>query len=118
MAVCDSLPIPRVDVLLGNDLVGGQVVVNPVVTTVTTGADPVMADELQICHHESVMTDASPCCATTRSASRRSETHEVSLDDTFQFLCFLIRGVMGLTVKMKGWKRRVKILPRNRGKTA
>ena len=75
VAVCDELPIPRVDVLIGNDVGGRRVNALPVVSEKPTSQESEKG------------TDLYPCCAITRSQDRRrsrtDDIPDVCLGDTF-----------------------------------
>ena len=57
-----SLPVMRVDLILGNDLAGGKVSADPCVT------------HIPLCHNESEDTSIYPACAVTRAMARTKET--------------------------------------------
>ncbi len=80
VGVRSSLPFEGIQLLLGNDLAGGKVVVNPVVTAkpcVDQSDDPL----------EKEVPDLYPACAVTRSMSKKavdtSQSGDIDLMDTF-----------------------------------
>lgn len=68
VAVVKELPVPGVDLIIGNDLAGGRVETSPVVTE-----RPVDQEEMQIVEEAD---DLFPVCAVTRAQARKMETAE------------------------------------------
>lgn len=83
VAVCPTIPIDGVSMILGNDLAGDKVLAAPIV--VSTPGLCENPDEM-----EQLYPDAFPACAITRAMSKKLSTKEdvdVELSDTFLAKC-------------------------------
>ncbi|XP_073732325.1 uncharacterized protein [Misgurnus anguillicaudatus] len=76
VAICAAFPIKGVDFLLGNDLAGGKILVNPEVTTVPRVSE--VPDEFQK-KYPTVF----PVCAVTRAMAQVNAQENDGLEDSF-----------------------------------
>ena len=76
--VFDLLPFKGVHLLLGNDLAGDKVVVNPLLTTIPCLDQPPDPIEQEI-------PDLYPSCAVTRAMAKKAKQNDgdIDLTDTF-----------------------------------
>ena len=74
-----SLPFKGVYLLLGNDLAGDKVVVNPLLTNIPCIDQPLDPIEQEIC-------DLYPSCAVTRAMAKKAKQNDRDIDLTDTFL--------------------------------
>ena len=74
VAVVDTLPIPKADILLGNDLIRGHKCINPLISTV-----PQIQEATEKLVHENP--DLFPVCAVTRAMARETQKGENTAHD-------------------------------------
>ncbi len=71
-----TLPVPGIDLLLGNDLAGDKVVTNPILTN-----QPIMSGSSEALEND--FPGIFPACVVTRSKAKKQEKNEVNLGQTF-----------------------------------
>jgi hypothetical protein len=74
-----TLPVPGIDLLLGNDLAGDKVVTNPILTN-----QPIMSGSSEALEND--FPGIFPACVVTRSKAKKQEKNEVNLGQTFMAL--------------------------------
>ena len=92
-----SLPFKGVHLLLGNDLAGDKVVVNPLLTTIPCLDQPPDPIEQEI-------PDLYPSCAVTRAMAKRAKQNdgEIDLTDTFLGQSFTDEIINSLSPSLSG----------------
>ena len=92
-----SLPFKGVHLLLGNDLAGDKVVVNPLLTTIPCLDQPPDPIEQEI-------PDLYPSCAVTRAMAKKAKQNdgEIDLTDTFLGQSFTDEIINSLSPSLSG----------------